>query len=170
MRRDGGSKPQFPIFRKRNFWAWSTDNPNQIESPQQISIYAHAIWQRKSPMSEAIVREIEQILPVGRISDAQCAIAESGLRSVILFLGLNLVLRWHAGMAGLAGGPTPSRMTQLRHRPRQSGALVSPYRLKGLSGRGTGERHSGRAAISSCAGGGRCWLQPTYGRGRGRHP
>src|ERR1700722_11107031 len=91
MRRDGGNKPQFPIFRKRNFWAWSTDNPDRIETPQQISIYAHAIWQRKSPVSEAIVREIEQILPVGRISDAQCAIAESGLRSVILFMCPNLL-------------------------------------------------------------------------------
>jgi hypothetical protein len=45
-----------------------TDNPNQLESPQQISIYADAIWQRKSPVSESIVRKIEQILPVGRIS------------------------------------------------------------------------------------------------------
>jgi hypothetical protein len=76
MRRDGGNKPQFPIIRKRNFWAWRTDNPDRIESPQQISIYAHPIWRRKSPVSDAIVRKIEQILPVGRISDAQRAIAQ----------------------------------------------------------------------------------------------
>jgi hypothetical protein len=70
MRRDGGNKPQFPIIRKRNFCAWRTDNPDRIESPQQISIYAQAIWQQKIPVSEAIVRKIEQILPVGRIGDA----------------------------------------------------------------------------------------------------
>jgi hypothetical protein len=90
MRRDGRNKPQFPIFRKRNFCAWPTDNPDQIESPQQISICAHPIWQRKSAVSEPIVRKIAQILPVGRISDAPRAIAESGLRSVILFLCPNL--------------------------------------------------------------------------------
>jgi hypothetical protein len=90
MRRDSGNKPQFPIIRKRNFSAWPTDNPDRIESPQQISIYAHAIWQRKSPVSEAIARKIEQILPDGRISNAQRSIVESGLRSVILFLCPNL--------------------------------------------------------------------------------
>ena len=91
MRRDGGNKPQFPIFRKRNFWAWSTDNPDRIETPQQISIYAHAIWQRKSPVSEPIAGKIEQILPDGQIIDAQRAITESGLRSVILFMCPNLL-------------------------------------------------------------------------------
>jgi hypothetical protein len=85
------NRPQFPIFRKRNICAWRTDNPNQIESPQQISIYAHAIWQRKGPVSEAIVRKLEPILPVGRISDAQRSIAASGLRSVIPLLCLSLL-------------------------------------------------------------------------------
>jgi hypothetical protein len=66
--RDGGKRTQFLIFGKKNICAWRTDNPNQIESLQQISIYARAIWQRKNPVSEAIVRKIEQILPVGRIS------------------------------------------------------------------------------------------------------
>jgi hypothetical protein len=77
-------------FPKEKFCAWRTDNPNRIESPQQISIYAHAIWQRKSPLSEAIVRKIEQILPVGQISDAPRLIAESDLRSGIPFLCPNL--------------------------------------------------------------------------------
>ena len=63
MRRDGGKGTRILIIRKKNFWARRTDNPNRIESPQQISIYAQAIWQRKSPVSEAIVRKIEQILP-----------------------------------------------------------------------------------------------------------
>jgi hypothetical protein len=66
-RRDGAENTQFLLFRKRNIRASRTGNPNRIESPQQISICAHAIWQRKSPQSEAIVRKIEQILPVGRI-------------------------------------------------------------------------------------------------------
>src|ERR1700692_3519711 len=79
MRRDGGKKPQFLIIRKRNIWAWRTDNPDRIETLEKISIYARAIWQRKSPLSEAIVRKIEQILPVGQISDAQCAIAQERL-------------------------------------------------------------------------------------------
>jgi hypothetical protein len=90
MRRDGGNKPQFPIIRKRDFWAWRTNNPDRIESPDEISIYAHSIWQRKSPMSEAIDGKIEQILPVGRISNAQRSIAESGLRSGIPLLCPNL--------------------------------------------------------------------------------
>jgi hypothetical protein len=77
MRRDGGNSTHFLIIRKRNIWAWRTDNPNRIVSPQQISIYAHAIWRRKSPVSEAIVRKIEQMLPDGQISDAQRSIAES---------------------------------------------------------------------------------------------
>ena len=54
---------QFPVIRRRNFRAWPTENPNRIKSPQQISICAHAIWQRKSPVSEAIVGKIAQILP-----------------------------------------------------------------------------------------------------------
>ena len=79
MRRDGGKKPQFLIIRKRNIWAWRTDNPDRIETLEKISIYARAIWQRKSRLSEAIVRKIELILPVGQISDAQCAIAQERL-------------------------------------------------------------------------------------------
>jgi hypothetical protein len=79
MRRDVGENIQFLIFGKTNFWAWRTDNPDRIETPQQISIYAQAIWQRKSLVSEAIVRKIERILPVGQISDAQCAIAQEPL-------------------------------------------------------------------------------------------
>ncbi len=67
-RRDGGNNTHFPIFRKRNISAWRTDNADRIELPQQISIYAHAIWPRKSRVSEAMVRKIEQILPVGQIS------------------------------------------------------------------------------------------------------
>jgi hypothetical protein len=67
-RRDGGNNTHFLIFRKRNICAWRTDNPDQIESAREISFCAHAIWQRKSPVSEAIIRKIEQILPVGRIS------------------------------------------------------------------------------------------------------
>jgi hypothetical protein len=79
MRRDVGENTQFLIFGKINFWAWRTNDPDRIETPQQISIYAHPIWQRKSPVSEAIARKIEQILPVGQISDAQCAIAQEPL-------------------------------------------------------------------------------------------
>ena len=81
---------QFPVIRNRNFRAWPTENPNRIESPQQISIYAHPIWQRKSPVSEAIVGKIAQILPDGQISDAPRSIAESGLRSAIPLLCPNL--------------------------------------------------------------------------------
>jgi hypothetical protein len=71
MRRDGGENTQFLIIGKRNICAWRTDNPDRIESPQQISICAHAVWQRKSLVSEATVRKIEQILPVGQISAAR---------------------------------------------------------------------------------------------------
>src|SRR5271156_3976794 len=91
MRRDGGNRPQFLIFGKRNFWAWRTDNPDRIETLAEISIYAHAIWQRKSPVSGPIVRKIEQILPVGRISTTQRSIAASGLQSVIPFMCPNLL-------------------------------------------------------------------------------
>jgi hypothetical protein len=91
MRRDGGNSTHFLIIRKRNIWAWRTDNPNRIEALEEISICAQAIWHRKSPVSEAIVRKIEQILPVGRISDAQRSIVESGLRSVIPFVCPNLL-------------------------------------------------------------------------------
>ena len=80
-----------PIIRKINFCAWRTDNPDRIETLEKISIYAQAIWQRKSPVSEAIVRKIKQILPVGQISGAQRAIAEDGLQSVIPFLCPNLL-------------------------------------------------------------------------------
>jgi hypothetical protein len=68
MRRDGGTRTQFPIFRKRNFWAWQTDNADRIETLAEISIHAQAIWQRKSPGSGAMVGKIEQILPVGQIT------------------------------------------------------------------------------------------------------
>jgi hypothetical protein len=78
-------------YPKEKFWAWRTDNPDRIETPQQISIYAHPIWQRKSPVSEAIARKLEQVLPVGRISNAPRSIAERGLRSVIPFLCPNLL-------------------------------------------------------------------------------
>jgi len=67
MRRDGGENTQFLIFGKRNFSAWSTGNPDRVESLEEISIHAQAIWQRKSPGSGAMVGKIEQILPVGQI-------------------------------------------------------------------------------------------------------
>ena len=91
MGRDGGENTQFLIFGKRNIWAWSTDNADRIETLEKISIYAQAIWQRKSPVSEAIVRKIKQILPVGQISGAQRAIAEDGLQSVVPFLCPNIL-------------------------------------------------------------------------------
>jgi len=71
MRWDGGENTQFLIFGKRNFKAWRTDSPDRIESLEEISIHAQAIWRRKSPVSGAIDGKIEQILPVGQIGDAQ---------------------------------------------------------------------------------------------------
>jgi hypothetical protein len=62
-----GNNTQLLVFRKRNIRAWRTDSPDQVESAHEISFCAHAIWQRKSPVSEAIIRKIEQILPVGQI-------------------------------------------------------------------------------------------------------
>jgi hypothetical protein len=67
-RRDGMENTQFLIFGKQNFAAWRADNPNQLESAREIRFYAQANWHRKSPAFEAIVRKIEQILPVARIS------------------------------------------------------------------------------------------------------
>ena len=60
--------------------------------------------------------KLNRFCPSGK-SAQQRAIAESGLRSVIPFSCPNFVrFRWHAGMTGLAGGPTPSRMTRSGHR------------------------------------------------------
>jgi hypothetical protein len=79
MRRDGWTRTQFPIFRKRNFWAWSTGKSNRIESLEEIPIHAQAIWQRKSLGSGAMVGKIEQILPVGQISSGKSAYSSKQL-------------------------------------------------------------------------------------------
>jgi hypothetical protein len=56
--RDAGKNTQFPIFRKRNFRAWRTDNPNQLESAREIRFYAHAILRPERRSREATSRKI----------------------------------------------------------------------------------------------------------------
>jgi hypothetical protein len=73
-RRDGGKRAQFLIFRKRNIWAWRTDNPNQLESVHEIRILAHAIFRPERRSREATSSKIEVICPSGKslvASDAQ---------------------------------------------------------------------------------------------------
>jgi hypothetical protein len=65
------------------FFARGLDNPNHVESLEQIAVLAHAISEVSGPPSQATSRAIELILPVGQIgsaSQAMCKICRaSGL-------------------------------------------------------------------------------------------
>jgi hypothetical protein len=80
--RDGGKRTQFLIFGKKNICAWRTDNPNQIESLQQISIYARAIWQRKTRCPKQSSEKSNRFCPTGESVCSNCHLAALAHRPV----------------------------------------------------------------------------------------
>ena len=69
-RRDGGNNTRFPIFRKRNIWAWRPDDPNRIESAHEIRFRAHAFWRCLRPSARRECRRIDQTDSPGRANQA----------------------------------------------------------------------------------------------------
>jgi hypothetical protein len=52
-------------FRKENIFGVRTDNPNQLESPQEIDFCAHAIWRAFLPCEASGAHKIALICPAG---------------------------------------------------------------------------------------------------------
>jgi hypothetical protein len=134
MRRDGGKSTHFLIIRNRNIWAWRTDNPKQIESLEEISISRRRFGNEKARCPKRLSEKLSRFCPVGRISDAQRSIVESGLRSVIPVLVSDLLplsVTCRHGRAcwrsdPVANGPRAEVSLSARFRLQQSPLILPP--------------------------------------------